>query len=235
MTLPINATKYRSPNHDDRPPGTIIESLVIHTTEGWWPSDIEWLCNPGSDVSCHYVIAPDGAIYSIVSDADRAWHAGTSSYAGRSNYNNFSIGIETSHMQNQPYGAQQQPALTALCRDLLARYPSIQRTYVVMHRDVAPDRKIDMTNVSNSQFAAWADALYLPTSRRYTVVSPCAVLCDRRPDAPLAGGPDSGQTWLAAGDVVNVGQIQDGWLWVSDGPNTEPGIGFVPSSYARPA
>lgn len=234
MSPDIDSTTYVSNNYDDRPPGTIIDSLVIHTTEGYWPGDIEWLCSSSSSVSCHYVIAPDGQIYSIVADADRAWHAGTSSYAGRSNYNNFSIGIETSHMQNYSYDPAQQPALTALCRDLIARYP-ISRTYVVMHRDVAPDRKIDMTNVSDAQFSAWADALFLPTRRLYTIVSPCAVLCDRRPDAELAGGPDSGQTWLDVGDMVNVGNIQDGWLWVSDGPESDPGIGFICSSYARPA
>src|SRR4051812_28302725 len=112
MAPSIDSVSFRSPNFDDRPPGTIIESLVIHTTEGVWPGDIQWLCSPSSGVSCHYVIAPDGGIYSIVDDSQRAWHAGTSSYADRSNYNNFSLGIETSHMQNQPYGAAQQPALT---------------------------------------------------------------------------------------------------------------------------
>lgn len=103
-----------------------------------------------------------------------------------------------------------------------------------MHRDVAPDRKVDPTDVSDAQFSNWADSLYLPTSRRFAIVAPCAVFTDRRPDSPLAGGPDGGQTQLAPGDVVNVGQLQDGWFWVSDGPNTAPGIGFIPQSYARP-
>lgn len=234
MPITIDHDSYQSDNYDDRPPGTIIDSLCIHTTEGYWPGDIEWLCSPSSGVSCHYVIAPDGQVYSIVDDSARAWHAGNSSYAGRSNYNNFSIGIETSHMQNQPYGAAQQPALTELCRQLLATYPAIHRTYVVMHRDVAPDRKIDMTNVSDAQFENWADQLYLPTSRLYAIVAPCAVFTDRRPDSPLAGGPNNGQTWLDVDDLINVGQLQDGWYWVSDSPESEPGIGFIPQSYARP-
>lgn len=232
MTVPIDHS-YVSPNYNERPPGARIESLVIHTTEGTFPSDLNWLCSPSSGVSCHYVIAPDGVIYSIVPDALRAWHAGTSSYAGRSNYNDFSLGIEVSHMQNQLYGPNQHGALTALCQQLLAAYPAITRTYVVMHRDVAPDRKIDMTNVSDNQFHNWADALYLPVSRRYVVTSPCAIFTDRRPDAPLAGGPNNGQTWLDEGDVINVGQIQDGWYWCSDSEATPPGIGFLPASYAR--
>lgn len=233
MGVAINRTKFRSPNFNDRPPGTIIDSLVIHTTEGNWPSDINWLCNPSSGVSCHYVISPDALIYAIVDDAKRAWHAGESNYAGRSDYNDFSLGIEVSHMQNQVYAQTMLPALTALCQQLLAAYP-IQRTYVVMHRHIAPGRKIDMTNVSDAQFTNWANALYIPASRRYTVLAPSAVFTDRRPDSALASGPDGGHTHLEVGDVINVGQIQDGWLWVSDGPNTAPGIGFLPSSYARP-
>ena len=232
MSVPINYD-HVSPNYNERPPGARIESLVIHTTEGNFPSDLNWLCAPSSGVSCHYVIAPDGVIYSIVPDALRAWHAGTSSYAGRSNYNDFSLGIEVSHVQHQPYGAAQLPTLTALCQQLLKTYPAITRTYVVMHRDIAPDRKIDMTNVSDAQFHNWADALYIPASRKYQIVAPCAVFTDRRPDSALAGGPDSGQTWLDVGDVINVGQIQDGWLWCSDSEHTAPGIGFLPASYAR--
>ena len=57
MKPAINYTR-RSPNYDDRPPGTIIDSLVIHTTEGVWPTDLDWLCSSSSGVSCHYVLAP---------------------------------------------------------------------------------------------------------------------------------------------------------------------------------
>jgi hypothetical protein len=233
MAPAINYTR-RSPNYNDRPPYTPIDSIVVHTTEGVWPTDLDWLCNPASGVSCHYVLAPDGTIYSIVDDACRAWHAGQSSYAGRSDYNNFSIGIEVSHKQNYAYNPAQHPALTALCKHLIATYP-INRTYIVQHRQVAPDRKIDMTNVSNEQFENWANAFYVPASRRYQVTAPCAVFQSRAPDAPLADGMDDGQTQLMPGDYMNVGDIRDGWLWVSPNEHDPPGIGFIPSSYARPA
>ena len=233
MKPPIDYSK-RSPNYDDRPPGTTIDSLVIHTTEGVYPSDLDWLCNPNSGVSCHYLLAPDGLIYSIVDDARRAWHAGQSSYAGRSYYNNFSIGIEVSHMQGQSYKPAQHPALTALVAWLISAYP-INRTYLVQHSQVAIPygRKIDMTNVSHAQFENWANAFYVPASVRYQIIAPCAVFTDRRVDSPLAGGPDNGQTQLMPGDVINVGQLQDGWLWVSDSEHNPPGIGFLPVSYAR--
>jgi hypothetical protein len=41
-------------------------------------------------------------------------------------------------------------------------------------------------------------------------------------------------TWLEVNDVINVGDLQDGWLWVSPNEHEPPGIGFLPASYARP-
>ncbi len=73
-----------------------------------------------------------------------------------------------------------------------------------------------------------------PTYRPYIVTAPCAVLTARAPNAPLAGGESDGQTRLAPGTLINVGDVTQGWLWVSDGPDTAPGIGFIPASYARP-
>jgi len=70
---------------------------------------------------------------------------------------------------------------------------------------------------------------------RLVITAPCAVFTARSPDAPLAGGPDSGQTWLSPGDEVQVGDKRDGWYWISDRPDTDPGIGFIPVSYGRPA
>lgn len=233
MTLTIDKTTYKSPNFDARPTGTTISSIVLHTTEGAWDGDAEWLCNPQPNnpdqrVSTHYVIAPDGKIYQLVDPPKRAWHAGNSSYAGKSNYNNFSIGIEISHMQGHGFGAAQFPATTDLCRQLLKQYPSITRTYVVMHRTIAPDRKVDPTDVSDAQFAAWADRLFIPASVPYRFRFAQAVFTDRRADAPLAQGPDNGAEVFNAGEVVQIGDITDGWGWINTG------IGFVPMSVIAP-
>lgn len=75
---------------------------------------------------------------------------------------------------------------------------------------------------------------YVTVYPRYTVISPCAVLTSRAPDAPLSSGPDDGQTQFDVGDKINVGDVTDGWLWVSDNETNPPGIGFIPSSYAKP-
>lgn len=220
----IDTTTYRSPNYNNRPAGTKISAIVIHTTEGSWDSDAEWMCNPSTEVSCHYVVAPDGGVYQLVADQYRAWHAGTGSYLGVSDYNNISIGIEVSHMQGHGYGANQIPSTTELCKSLLKKYPAITRSFVVMHRQIAPDRKIDPTDVSDAQFSVWADRLFIPASARYRFVHDQAVFTDRRADAPLALGPDDGAFVCYDGDEVDIGDITDGWGWINTG------IGFVPMS-----
>jgi len=230
----IDPHTYKSPNYDNRPSGTVVDAIVIHTTEGRWPSDAEWLCNPDAGVSCHYVIPPTGVIiYRLVPDGRRAWHAGTSSYAGRSNWNNFSIGVEVSHMQGDAWPAGQHDMLASLCRKLIDAYP-IAEVNIAAHRWVAPDRKIDPTDWNDSDFKAWIASLYTPTIVRYVVTSPCAILTARAGDAPPAAGPDNGQTWLDVGDIVNgESQPENGWLWISDDEFNPPGIGFVPASYAE--
>ena len=45
-------------------------------------------------VSAHFFIERDGQISQFVSCLQRAWHAGVSSFAGRDNCNDFSLGIE---------------------------------------------------------------------------------------------------------------------------------------------
>lgn len=55
---------------------------------------INWLCNPISKVSCHYLIDVDGEIVQLVDENLRAWHAGVSSWRGAIDVNSRSIGIE---------------------------------------------------------------------------------------------------------------------------------------------
>jgi N-acetylmuramoyl-L-alanine amidase len=227
MAPPIDYS-YRSGNYNARPTGMAITAIVVHTTEGSWPGDIQWLCSSSSGVSCHYVISPDGDIYSIVDDSKRAWHAGDSSYAGKSDWNSFSIGIEVSHRQGQSYGFNQIPAVTDLCQYLVARYP-ITRLETVMHRTIAqpPGRKSDPTDVTDAQFASWADRLFRTTdSGRYivkagtigaTVVSsPSAIKQMIAPgawwDAPTARGPSMTLAGFGTSDEY-VGSEQYGYIW----------------------
>ena len=104
------------------------------------------LCDPETEVSAHYFIDEDGVILQLVPEARRAWHAGQSSWAGESDMNSASIGIE---IQNGGYefGAPVYPdaqidAVIALCRDIALRH-KIRPARILAHSDIAPSRKLD--------------------------------------------------------------------------------------------
>lgn len=139
-----------SPNFNERPNDTVIDTVVIHYTDMENAEvSLERLCDPKAEVSSHYLIDEDGTIYQLVDDKKRAWHAGISHWNGKDNVNNFSIGIE---LQNHGYNyfvlyedwpsypLQQMEALVLLLKDLKNRYPV---RYIVGHNDVSPGRKQD--------------------------------------------------------------------------------------------
>jgi N-acetylmuramoyl-L-alanine amidase len=97
-------------------------------------------------VSSHYFVFEDGRVLSLVPEERRAWHAGAGSWAGESDVNSRSIGVEIANA-GHPGGLPEYPepqikALVALCRDILGRHP-IPPHRVLAHSDVAPGRKLD--------------------------------------------------------------------------------------------
>ena len=146
-----------SPNHGERKGAAAPDSIVLHYTglrtddEAAWRADpggeaIRWLCNPASEVSCHYVIEEDGRIVQLAPEARRAWHAGRSWWRGCADMNSCSIGVEIvnlGHGGGLPLFPQAQiDAVIALCRDVCARW-SILPERVLGHSDIAPERKLD--------------------------------------------------------------------------------------------
>lgn len=136
-----------SPNFDDRAPGTPIDMLVLHYT-GMANADaaLDRLCDPAAKVSAHYVIDESGAVYRLVPEDRRSWHAGVASWRGNRDVNGRSIGIELVNPGHQ-YGyrdfpAAQMEALAGLALAILSRHPIAGRN-VVGHSDIAPDRKLD--------------------------------------------------------------------------------------------
>src|SRR5881409_2126428 len=83
-----------SPNHGDRR-GAHPDLLLLHYT-GMPDAEaaLARLCAPESRVSAHYLVFEDGGIVQCVPEARRAWHAGESSWAGHTDINSHSIGIE---------------------------------------------------------------------------------------------------------------------------------------------
>ncbi|CDZ25635.1 N-acetylmuramoyl-L-alanine amidase [Neorhizobium galegae] len=141
------ATVRPSPNHGERVGGRRPDMIILHYTG--MPSGnqaLSWLCNEESQVSSHYFVHEDGGVVQLVPEDRRAWHAGKSSWAGETDINSCSIGIEIAnpgHPGGLPdYPSVQIQAVLELCRDCGERW-QIAPERVLGHSDVAPIRKVD--------------------------------------------------------------------------------------------
>lgn len=152
-------TKIISPHFDARPAGVLPELLVIHcislpegsygngNIEALFCGRLDCAADPsfeslrGLRVSSHFVIARDGSVTQFVDMNDRAWHAGKSSFQGRTDCNDFSIGIELEGCIGEDYAPQQIEALVFLCHEITKKLPTV--TSVAGHSDIAPGRKTD--------------------------------------------------------------------------------------------
>lgn len=155
------AAQSPSPNCNNRPAGEEVSLLVIHNISlppGEYGTGCvqQFFCNAldcdahpyfdeirGMEVSSHLLIERDGAVTQFVSLADRAWHAGVSSFEGRENCNDFSIGIELEGCDTEAYTDAQYAALAAITGELMRAYPAITRDRITGHSDIAPGRKTD--------------------------------------------------------------------------------------------
>jgi N-acetylmuramoyl-L-alanine amidase len=136
-----------SPNHDARPAGTPVDTLILHYTGmKTGQAAIERLRDPAAQVSSHYVVEEDGSVSRLVAEDRRAWHAGISYWRGNTALNGRSIGIEIVNPGHEwgyrPFPVLQVAALCDLCLLIIARH-GIPARNVVAHSDVAPDRKED--------------------------------------------------------------------------------------------
>jgi N-acetylmuramoyl-L-alanine amidase len=172
---PLPIRERISPNQGARPAGATIDMLVLHYT-GMDSAVIalDRLCDPAFQVSAHYVIEEDGALWRLVAEDRRAWHAGASSWAGETDINSRSIGIELVNPGHgpdyRPFPEAQMAVLETLCRDILTRYP-IPAHRIVAHSDIAPVRKIDPGELFDWQRLAAAGIGLWPESIE-TALSP---------------------------------------------------------------
>lgn len=152
------ARRVDSPNFGPRPPGTGVTLAVIHSislppgefggdaVERLFTNRLDWDEHPyyegirGLEVSAHFLVRREGELVQFVSCDERAWHAGRSTWRGRDNCNDWSVGIELEGLEGLRFEAAQYRMLTRLLRALARRYPVAD---VVGHEHVAPGRKAD--------------------------------------------------------------------------------------------
>lgn len=150
-----------SPNCDDRPDGSEVEALIVHSISlppGCFggPEIEEFFLNRldagrhpyfheirDLRVSAHFLVRRHGAIVQFVPTTLRAWHAGVSHCLGRDRVNDFSLGVELEGCDDVPFDERQYAALAALADELFAHYSSLGVERMFAHSDIAPGRKTD--------------------------------------------------------------------------------------------
>ena len=152
------ARRCESPNFGVRPSGVAVDLVLIHSIslppgefggdaiERLFTNRLDWDAHPyyaeirGMQVSAHFLVRRDGELFQFVSCDDRAWHAGASIWRGRTDCNDFSIGIELEGLEGESFEPPQYKALSGLVKAVARRYPI---TSVAGHEHVAPGRKRD--------------------------------------------------------------------------------------------
>ena len=155
---PLPIERSPSPNHDARPDGVDTTLIVVHAIslppgvfggraiDALFANRLDPAAHPYYEglcdlrVSSHFLVRRDGAIAQFVSCDRRAWHAGLSSFAGRTRCNDFSIGIELEGDDATPFEDPQYEALIRLATALTERYPI---DAIAGHSEIAPGRKTD--------------------------------------------------------------------------------------------
>jgi AmpD protein len=97
----------------------------------------------GMQVSAHVLIKRNGEVIQFVPFNKRAWHAGVSSYKGKNDCNNFSIGIELEGSDDDIFEDIQYEQLSLITSLLIAEYDLITKDNIKGHSDIAPERKTD--------------------------------------------------------------------------------------------
>ncbi|MBF4489116.1 1,6-anhydro-N-acetylmuramyl-L-alanine amidase AmpD [Psychrobacter sp. N25K4-3-2] len=161
-----SATWLMSPNYNKRPDNLTIDTIIIHNislppnefsvcgsdgvhyVKALFTNQLDWDAHPyfqtikGAEVSAHLFIERNGAITQFVNFAERAWHAGRSSYLGRPECNDYSIGIELEGSDFVSFTSVQYDTLAAVIAALYDAYPKTRR-HLTGHSDIAPGRKTD--------------------------------------------------------------------------------------------
>jgi len=188
-----------SPNHDSRDERAAslgagsprIDMLVLHYTGMQSAAAaLDRLCDPAARVSAHYLVDEDGAVWRLVAEERRAWHAGISFWMGETVLNTVSIGIEIVNPGHEwgyrAFPEPQMAAVEALCRDIVARR-RIPAWRVVGHSDIAPTRKtdpgelFDWPRLARAGIGLWpqpAAALQRRRGRGVGIVERAAALAD---------------------------------------------------------
>jgi len=124
---------YFSHRNKERNVRASTQLIILHTTEAPSRSALPKLRYMGE---CHYCIDENGRIFRIIDHRRVAFHSGRSMWNGRTDVDNFSVGIEICGYHNKPLSAAQMKSLADLIGELRRIY-KIPDYHVLGHSHVA--------------------------------------------------------------------------------------------------
>ena len=118
-------------------------ALVLHITDGNFDSTVSWFTSPRSQVSAHWIVNTDGKIYSVVDEADTAWHAGRvvrPTWEGLKdgiNPNLYTVGVEVIATSKSLPPWRQWVAWVRLCKAICTRWDiPMDKLHIVNHNEI---------------------------------------------------------------------------------------------------
>jgi len=155
---------HPSPNCGARRGGALPDTVVVHyTAMASAEAALARLCDPGAEVSAHYLICERGRLWQLVAEADRAWHAGAGRWGAVDDVNSASIGIELANRGDHPFPEPQMRALEMVLAGVMDRW-RIRPERVIAHSDMAPERKrdpgarFDWRRLARAGLSIWPEA-----------------------------------------------------------------------------
>lgn len=151
-------------HYDLRRPNYVI---IHHTSQNSLAQTLRTFQLPHTKVSAHYVIGKDGQVVQLLSDYDRAWHAGKSKWGSLTDINSASIGIELDNNGFDEFPDEQISSLLILLDTLKTKYLIPQLNFIG-HADIAPTRKNDPNihfpwkKLAEHGFGIWYNEDFLP-------------------------------------------------------------------------
>ena len=157
----------KSPNFGSRG-GVIPDMIVLHTSEGYFDSGVDWLCSPKSQASTHFFVGKKGQVAKLVNIKNAAWGNATTfknptdgRYYKRSgnplvrdrpySANRYTISVECEGFFSKDGGKLtelQHKALVKLIRRIRKRVQKVygveiplDRVHITSHSDLTPDWK----------------------------------------------------------------------------------------------
>ena len=124
---------FYSPRNRERPVRKSTTLIILHTTEAPSSSALQKLRDMGE---CNFCISEAGRVYRVIDHKREAFHAGRSMWNGRSNVDEFSVGIEVCGYHDKPITAAQVRALADLIGEIQYIY-KIPDSCVLTHSQVA--------------------------------------------------------------------------------------------------